>query len=128
MDEIRFTMSLRYLLYPFIMIYINLSIFKKCVCISVSTCVCANFHDFPMIIPWQPGDVVSRLHATCNLADYVLGIGAQGRQAPEASSLEPCFRGVRGEQKETQKKTRISPGDIKYVPDGVGWVVYIMVL
>ena len=32
----------------------------------------------------------SRLHATCNLADYVLGIGAQGRfVASEASTLEP---------------------------------------
>ena len=33
------------------------------------------------------------------------------------------YGGVRGKTKQ-HKKTRISPGDIKYVPDGVGCVYY----
>eukprot|EP00913_Durusdinium_trenchii_P021875 g20554.t1 len=39
----------------------------------------------------QPGEVIyfgSRLHATCNLADFVLGIGAQGRQPADWTPLE----------------------------------------
>eukprot|EP00435_Cladocopium_sp_Y103_P043968 s754_g12.t1 len=39
----------------------------------------------------QPGEVVyfgTRLHATCNMADYVLGIGAQGRTPSDWSKLE----------------------------------------
>lgn len=57
----------------------------------------------------------SRLHATCNLADYVLGIGAQGRQASEASTLEPGIpHGVGCGEWEVRKMAR-SPSDIIYI-------------
>ena len=89
MDEIRFTTSLTYLLYQFY----NLCIFMKCLCVCAYKPVFVSLKPYDFHL-WSHDNLwkksFSRLHATCNLADYVLGIGAQGRQdASEASTLEP---------------------------------------
>ncbi|CAL1129352.1 unnamed protein product, partial [Cladocopium goreaui] len=61
----------------------------------------------------QPGEVVyfaTRLHATCNMADYVLGIGAQGREPSEWSKLERAVhRGQSGLVKKFLKEKRAPP-------------------
>lgn len=47
---------------------------------------------------------VRRLHATCNLADYTLGLGAQGRLPEHWSELERAMH--RGHSAVVQKKLK----------------------
>ena len=100
---------------------------------EVFGCVCVCVHFSPFLFNFEPYDFhlwshdkleisFSRLHATCNLADYVLGIGAQGRQASEASTLEPgmlCWLWVGGKE-----NGQVTWWHYTYVPDGLGCVCY----